>query len=227
MWKLQVHEVAEGIMAWVLGPSIGDANPHPDPAPAAGDPTRLAAAAAALLRSFEGLSPLEGRPNPGQTAAAPSPGAAEAEPGELLTATAAAAGAAAAGAESSQVMREAAGHGVPLAAPAPTDSTGSRAAGAARGGTAPRERGGAAVGDMREAHLACLVWLRALLQRRRPTDAAEQVQAALLAALLAAPQARTPPARLPAMRLRLQGVGACGTLAVLLARMLMHCSRYF
>lgn len=201
---LQAHEVAEGIMAWALGASAGDANPHPDPAPAAADPVRLVAAAAALLRSFEGLSLLEGVPNPGQTAAAPTPGTAEREPGELVPPTAAAAAAAAAGVASSQAVRGAAGHGAPLAAPAPTDSASSRAAGAAGGATAPGEREGAAVEDMREAHLACLAWLRALLQRRRHTDAAEQVQAALLAALLSAPQARTPPARLPARRLRLQ-----------------------
>ena len=222
---LQVHEVAEGIMAWVLGASGGDANPHTDPAPAAADPARLAAAAAALLRSFEGLSPLEGMPNPGQTTPAPPPGAAEREPGEVLQRPLR---------PWLQLRLQAWNHHRWCATrqarvclwPLPRRRT-RRAAQPQEqqeGAAAPGDRDGAAVEDMREAHLACLAWLRALLQRRRPTDAAEQVQAALLAALLSAPQSRTPLARLPARRLRLQGVSACVNLALLPARVLVRWS---
>ena len=177
-------------MAWALSAPVGDALPNSNPAPAAADPARLAAAAAALLRSFERLSRLQGVPHPAQTAAAPSPGATEREPGDLPEPAAAAAAGRAPGAGPPQVVRDAAGQGVPPATHTLTEPVSSSVPGAAGGG-APEERAGAALEDMREAHLACLAWLRALLQRRRHADAAEQVQAALLAALLSAPQART------------------------------------
>lgn len=213
----QTRGVAGGLVTWALGPPPASSNP----APAAADPVRLATAMAALLHSFEGHRELTAAtpglgasdlPGPRQDAQAPADDAAAREAGEILAtpmSTAEHPEVLLAGLESGSTQQGApahlrdslpdAGGADPGSKSAPEVGRGWDSAmgvGGAEG--ADVERGGVdgdperQAGWVREAHLACLARVRGLLRRRGLADAAEQVQAALLAALLAQPQARLP-----------------------------------
>jgi hypothetical protein len=83
----------------------------------------------------------------------------------------------------------------PPAAPAPATPAPAAAAGGLAAAAGPETPAAVApspppAAGAAEAHLGCLARVRWLLRRRGAGDAAEQVQAALLAALLAQPQAR-------------------------------------
>lgn len=213
----QTRGVAGGLVTWALGPPPASSNP----APAAADPVRLATAMIALLRSFEGHRESTAAtqrlnasdlPGPGQDAQALADDDAAREAGEILTTPISAAEhpeVLLPDLESSSTQQGAPAHlrdslpdadGADLGSKAAPEDGRGRASAPGVGGAegADVERAGVdgdpdrQAGWVREAHLACLARVRGLLRRRGLSDAAEQVQAALLAALLAQPQARLP-----------------------------------